>query len=519
MEDWLFSFFGIILIYTIYMITPLQDVAKYYYKYCNMEPQEDVIESLKKNGLDVDGLTEEQQLILQLATHRPRTREELWDYVKLFFGVEIPKRKICSGCCSPFDAFAGAYFAESPICIFYGNRGAGKSCLLSLLGMTIQLTMGCNVNIVGGSSEQSQRILSYIRGGSSQCAGMFWDCPTAPIFLIDHREENKRLSKLYNKGLIKCLTASSTSVRGEHVPRLLCDEIDCAEYQIIEDALSQAKSDHKRGIKKQIVLSSTWQNPEGTMTKFMKRARENGWPIYKWCWRETIISNGGWLPDEDIESVRKTVSSETFEREYNNQEPHGEGKIWKDEDIDFMFDRSLGEFKGKPNEICRIQNPHPELTFYHGADWAKKKDSTIITTFLKRPDGNPDLMANWLRLEKMKWDDQAAKFNEIVKDYGGSSAHDITGVGDVVNDLLTHESTPVDFRARKKIRDMLTDYVIAIERREIKAPFIEHAYYEHKYATYEQLYDTDHLPDSIASGAMAWSVRSKGLFSFLFGRP
>lgn len=384
--------------------------------------------------------------------------------------------------------------------------------------MTTQLTLGCNINLLGGSSEQSERILSYIRGNASQCNGMFWDCDNAPSYLIDHREENKRTSKLYNKGVLKCLTASPQSVRGPHVQRILADEIDCAEYQIIEDSFSQAKSDLKRGIKKQTTLSSTWQHPDRCMSQMMRRGRENGWPIFKWCWKETIESNGGWLPDSDIESMRVTVSEETFDREYNNQEPHGTGRIWKDVMIDKMFDKSLGNFKGKVGEICRIQDPHPELTFYHGADWASRMDSTVITTIQRRSDGLPDIISSWLRLEKMDWNSITGKFNEIVGKYGGASAHDITGIGQVINDLLEKPSTPVDFSQRKLIQDILTEYVIAIENGEIIAPYIEHAYYEHKYATWDQLYGHDHLPDSIASAALAWHVRRKGMFTLLFGR-
>lgn len=87
---------------------------------------EEHLELLKKNGFNPDKLTEDQTLMLQLALHRPQTKEELWNYVALFFGVKIPRKQICEGCCAPFDAFAHSYFAESPINIWYGSRGSGK---------------------------------------------------------------------------------------------------------------------------------------------------------------------------------------------------------------------------------------------------------------------------------------------------------------------------------------------------------------------------------------------------------
>lgn len=475
------------------------------------------LDILVKNGFNPDKLTDDQRLYLELAMTRPKTPDELWNYVALFFGVRLPRKKICEGCCAPFDAFANSYFADDPVSIWLANRGGGKSISLALLGMVTQITLGCNINILGGSSEQSERILAYIRGSASQCGGMFWDAEYAPKYLIDPREENKKLSKLYNKGLIKCLAASPTSVRGPHVPRILFDEIDCADYQIVEDSFSQSKSDLARDIKKQITLSSTWQNPDGTMTTMMRRARDNGWPIFKWCWRETIMSNGGWLPDSDIESMRRTVSEETFKREYDNVEPHGTGRIWSPSHIDRYFNKSLGEFKGKVGERIRIHSPSPECKFYHGADWAKKQDSTILTTFMVR-HGQPDLLANWVRMEKMDWGVIIKEFNDILRDYSGPAASDATGIGNVIQDMIEFPCKPVDFRQRKLIQDILTDYVVAIENGEVEAPYIEHAYYEHKYATWDQLYGNDHLPDTIASGALAWHMRKTGMFNFLICR-
>jgi len=38
----------------------------------------------------------------------------------------------------------------------------------------------------------------------------------------------------------------------------------------------------------QTVASSTHHNAVGTMTEILKRAAEKGWPVYKWCYRETL---------------------------------------------------------------------------------------------------------------------------------------------------------------------------------------------------------------------------------------
>ena len=411
--------------------------------------------SLKKNGFNIDKLTDEEHMILELASTRPRTPDELHDYVRLFFNVNIPRRKICEGCCAPFDVFCAAYFAEAPMIILWASRGCGKTLSMALLSMVEQLTLGATVILLGGSGEQAKRLIAYLRGGYAHTAGTLWDADMAPKFLIDHSVERKDISKLYNGGTIEALLASVKSVRGKRGQRLRIDEIDCCDLQLLEDSLGIPQSDFKRDIKQQILAGSTYDNPDGSMCEMLRRARDKGWPIFTYCYKEVLVSNGGWLPDEDIETKKLQVTEETFEREYNNKEPQGQGRIWHPKHIDFMFDKTLGNFRGDVNEVCRIQNPHPELNFYHGADWAQKRDSSVFTSFQRRDDGLPDVMVNWTRMEKMDWKLIIGKYNAIVAEYGGASAHDCCV--DDKTEILTK-------RGWLKYSELTTDdYSLAIE--------------------------------------------------------
>ena len=93
------------------------------------------------------------------------------------------------------------------------------------------------------------------------------------------------------------------------------------------------------------------------------------------------------------------------------------------------------------------------------------------------------------------------------KRYPGLAAHDATGLGDVVDDLLTTDAEGVKLVGRARA-DLLSDYVKAIENGELEAPRIDHTYGEHKYATIGDLYGSGHLPDSICAGALAlWAYR------------
>jgi len=79
------------------------------------------------------------------------TRRSAWAADHL--GVPIPRRACCPGHCAPFDAFADAYFARSPIAVWVPSRGLGrKNVLLATLALTEATTRGAEVRVVGGST-------------------------------------------------------------------------------------------------------------------------------------------------------------------------------------------------------------------------------------------------------------------------------------------------------------------------------------------------------------------------------
>ena len=100
-------------------------------------------------------------------------------------------------------------------------------------------------------------------------------------------------------------------------------------------------------------------------------------------------------------------------------------------------------------------------------------------------------------------DERAARFP-------GNAAHDATGIGDVVDGYLGVGVEPVVMVGRAR-SDLLSNYIGAIERGEIEAPFIRFMEVEHRYASVDDIYGKGHLPDSIAAGALAWYAQEARL--------
>lgn len=424
---------------------------------------------------------------------------------------------MCSNHVAPFTAFANAYFVRDHIAVWKASRGfGGKTVLLALLVLTEAITMGASINLLGGSGEQSQNVQGYLGGTHSRTRGKFFDAPLAPKSMIVG--SYKRELRLNNGALVKALMASPQSVRGPHPQRLRLDEIDEMDVDIFDSAMGQPMS--ANGIQAHTVCSSTHQHVDGTMTEALTRAKSAGWGTYVWCYRENLVSNGGWLDDQEVEDKKQAVPTQMWLAEYEGQEPNPEGRVFSDEVLEQLFRPELGRFEGLPGEQIEVTSPG-QGDFYHGADWAKARDWTVLHTMQERSSG-PNRLAAWSRHGREAWPKMIGYYNERVINYGGKAIHDITGIGSVVHDYLTIASDGFNFSSVKERSDMLSKYVAACESGDMEYPMIKYLYEEHKYLTVDMLLggsnSKQHLPDSVAAAAMAHRAAKSKSGGLLLGR-
>ena len=441
----------------------------------------------------------------------PKNDDELWWWVYATWGVRIPRHKVCPNHVAPFTAFADAFFARAPVMIWKASRGfGGKTQLISLLGMSELVALGAFVTILGGSGAQSLRVHETMQEA--------WHYDGAPRDML-LRDPTKFDTYLKNGGKARTLMASTKSVRGPHPQRMRLDEIDEMEMNVLTSAQGQPmRKVNKYGqlLDTNTVMSSTHQYPDGTMTEILKRARENQWPVYQWCYKESSNDIDGWLMKEEIERKKQEIPAFMWEAEYDLQEPSFDGRAIDEAAVDRMFDPDLGFAEGESGTYIEIHPPKDDADYVTGVDWAKSKDNTVIWTFDTTTD--PWTTVAYEKINRRPWPQMVARLNVRWKRYGGKVAHDATGLGSVVNDYIEFPegSRPSDLvpviMAGRARNDMITDYVSAVERHEVSAPRIQSAYEAHKYATPDDLYNgssSAHLPDDMAAGALAWSLRSK----------
>lgn len=464
----------------------------------------------------------------QVAVDRPpRTDRELYHWVRAVWGVTIPNTQVCPNHVPPFRVFADAYFARYPTIILKGSRGlAGKSWTLAALANTMAVGLNAQVTILGGSGAQSLNV--------HNASKLMWEYHNAPSHLITG-EPTKFDTTLESKAWIHSLMASQRSARGPHPQRLILDEIDEMDLDILEAAQGQTmvgKQGLQKGIETCTVMSSTHQYANGTMTEMLERAKdpERGWKVYEVCYRENTNPIDGWLTQDEVERKKREIAKLMWETEYELGEPSIEGRAIDGDAVERCFTGPVDETENwidptivailvEAEEAERTRRPgyrRPVLKFVTGVDWAKEQDKTVVTTFLIEPNGIWRCVA-WSTFNRQPWPTMVAKAEERLRRYGGGFAHDATGLGNVISDYFDpdlrrrYNRVFADYvmgsgRARM---DLFSNYISAIENGSISYPRISAAYRDHKYVTWDDLFGSGHPPDSVVAGAIAWHLRSK----------
>jgi hypothetical protein len=441
----------------------------------------------------------EQRIPLVGFERLPGDDDELWELVATIWGVEIPRLAVCAGHVAPFTAFAEAYWARESMYVWEASRGlGGKSFLLSILGLTIAVTRGGDVNIVGGSGEQAKRVHDYMIEA--------WQHRWAPRGLL-RSDPTVTKTRLAKGNTIQALVASAKSIRGPHVPTLLCDEADEFELPLFDAAMGQTMA--KPGLPALTVVSSTHHYANGTMTEIKRRAKEKHWTLFTWCYKESLQPHG-WLSPDEIARKKRETTDAMFSTEFDLQEPHPEDRAIQPSAVTQMFSTAMGHYRGAAHEYIEHEAPDVEGRYAHGADWARATDWTEIITL--RIDVMPARLVAYERMQRLPWPVMVARLEARVKRYGAdrsSTCHDRTGLGDVVEGYVTVEVDGIQMVGRTR-SDLFSQVIGAIENNELVSPMIEVLEQQLRFVSINDLYGSGHPPDGFVALALAWHARGGG---------
>jgi hypothetical protein len=277
----------------------------------------------------------------------PKTKEHLAVYCATVLGIRFPSPASDEEYCvknnhkSPLDALWAAYAEIDDFSIWYAMRGSGKTFDLSGLGfLESTFKHGCGITILGGSLEQSMKAVSYLKS--------LWDLPGMPRHLLINSEIGGRGYKLNNGSWIEALAASPKSVRGPHPQKLRLDEVDEMAKVIYDAAFGQPKAN--RGIKDNIIVSSTLHHASGLMTDIIDTRDKTGAVLYPWCIHEVTEPRGFWTIEE-IERKRKQITKEMWDSEYLLKRPKVGDTIFDFESVDRAWQRGFNITYEKKNDL------------------------------------------------------------------------------------------------------------------------------------------------------------------------
>ncbi|MHC4642812.1 MAG: hypothetical protein ACYS32_14305 [Planctomycetota bacterium] len=214
---------------------------------------------------------------------RPTKKKDLKNYVKVFLGIDVPDKRICPQHHRPMDylwhTFSADFTAEAKAnadAIVWANRAGGKTELAAVATLLdCVFKPNCRIRILGGSGEQSGRMYEYL---TAFLYNGFEEFLAGPAL--------KAKCRFVNGSSVEVLTQSATSVRGQHIHKLRCDEVELFDKDVFAAAKFTTQSNEN--LVAAMELISTMHRPYGLMQKVVSDADHFGTPVFKWCMLEVI---------------------------------------------------------------------------------------------------------------------------------------------------------------------------------------------------------------------------------------
>ncbi len=212
----------------------------------------------------------------------PRDRYELHAWLRLMLGIDVPPVPRCCDHASPLDYLDHVFFERPGNAVVWANRGGGKTyygAVATLLDMLFK--PGIEIRILGGSFNQSDRMYEYLR-----------DMLERPgLREMVARRATRQGVRLVNGSRVELLAQVQTSVRGQRVQKLRCDEVDLFLPEVWQAAqfVTRSKQCGNVAVRGSIECFSTMHRSFGLMHELVSMAAgamEHEAPSYKlfpWC--------------------------------------------------------------------------------------------------------------------------------------------------------------------------------------------------------------------------------------------
>lgn len=285
---------------------------------------------------------------IELVRTNQFTDDDLWQFIRIFLGIEVPRVSHCKNHSAPFDFIADGFFGRYPTDggVVHANRGGGKTLDVAILHICLMiLKPGYELAHVGAVERQGMKCYEYFIGFSEMAP---LDDQFSKTLLKDAQTHSG--SKLQN------IPGTYAAVSGPHPNGLTFDEIEEAKgWEVIEKAMGCPMS--LKGYNSFILFLSTRDFVGGIMDKMLARVGRVGWAVYTWCIWDVIercpdhrqckncpaltqarcngkakTVPGGFYKINDFIQKSGTVDDDTWISQYLCLTPARSGRVYKEFD-------------------------------------------------------------------------------------------------------------------------------------------------------------------------------------------
>lgn len=216
---------------------------------------------------------------------QPTTDDQLWEAIRDWCGIEIPRVCVCPGHQAPFQFVADAYFERGlPDKLAIGNRGSGKTENVAALHAVNSRTKPDHEGASAGAIEsQAGKAYRYFSGFTRRPG---WE------EVVDPRQVNLGRTEFRNGAIVAIVIATLPGVNSPHPNVAHLDEIELLRPGIYQEALNMAQSGN--GYRGQNLLTSSWKLPRGLISQIkaevaeaMREGVQASHDLYHWCVYET----------------------------------------------------------------------------------------------------------------------------------------------------------------------------------------------------------------------------------------
>ncbi|MHC4996409.1 MAG: hypothetical protein ACYTGQ_15290, partial [Planctomycetota bacterium] len=270
---------------------------------------------------------------------------------------------------------------------------------------------GIEVRVLGGSLEQSRKMHGHLR----------WMLDREGLADLLEGGLTQRGARLKNGSAVELLAQSQTSVRGQRVQKLRCDEVELFDRDVWEAAQFVTRSAVCGGVEVRggVEVLSTAHRPFGLMNELIAAATgecgDRGWSLFRWnaldvmgrcapatpcagCSIEEVCGGRakswrGFLPAEDVLSQRGRSSKGAFEAEMLCRRPSRRDAVYP------MFDPAVHVLTEEPaggDDACwvggmdfGVRSPFVMLwaQAQRGVGWdGRRRDRVVVFDEYVQPD-------------------------------------------------------------------------------------------------------------------------------------